>query len=271
MVKVEGETYRCECGCNVFTLNDETGIYSCNACPNEFYGEVEAEDPPAKHDEMRAWLQQRIDRVKESPKLTEHLQRRWTTYGAPKWAECTPDNYEDVDQLLADVEAHYELPFIPQPYTHAELPPEPMPRVPPDEGRTFGKAEYEAFRRRMLAEDERDRGQFMNWVDQMTRASVPLNLGMQTTERRLEIARALLAWAAYGGDDEALRAGLAVVLGDDRVQPAFPLGALLGRLEIDEARGLGAEAWTWADARTYGDMAHAVRTPAVRSVASRRA
>lgn len=44
----------------------------------------------------------------------------------------------------------------------------------------------------------------------------------------------------FDGDDELLRAALVHVLGDDRVQPAFPTGAVLGALSIDEAEALYA-------------------------------
>lgn len=33
MVKIEGRSFRCECGCNVFRESlDEPGLYKCNAC-----------------------------------------------------------------------------------------------------------------------------------------------------------------------------------------------------------------------------------------------
>lgn len=40
-IKLEGKSYRCACGCNVFHKPDKTrlGLYECNACKTRFSGE----------------------------------------------------------------------------------------------------------------------------------------------------------------------------------------------------------------------------------------
>lgn len=39
MVKVEGSSFRCECGCNVFHHGERDDIYICNACEARYIGE----------------------------------------------------------------------------------------------------------------------------------------------------------------------------------------------------------------------------------------
>lgn len=36
MVKMDGKTFQCECGCNVFTRMSSGAIYRCNACRAEY-------------------------------------------------------------------------------------------------------------------------------------------------------------------------------------------------------------------------------------------
>ena len=68
---------------------------------------------------------------------------------------------------------------------------------------------------------------------------MPISLRAARTERAFEISRALATWAETWPDDDALaRHALVHVLGDERVQPGFPTGAVLGALALDEATAL---------------------------------
>jgi hypothetical protein len=169
------------------------------------------------------------------------MRQNWTDNSIPAWAECGPELFDTVATMLDVVERWHELPFIAGPDQRPDLPPEPQARPLPDEGRTLTREDYEAFAKRVNdhSTPADARAQFFAYVEQMAKASKPLNLGQQTTERRLAIAEAMLAWAMVD-DEAAMRIGMAVVLGDDRVQPGFGTGALLGALELDEARGLRA-------------------------------
>lgn len=39
MVQLEGKTFRCGCGCNVFTRIRDTSSFLCNACKSQWKGE----------------------------------------------------------------------------------------------------------------------------------------------------------------------------------------------------------------------------------------
>lgn len=198
--------------------------------------------PNADDDETRAWLSERIAQVKTSSAATTMLQTNWTGNGLPKWTDCGPEHYADLEAMLDLVEKFCELPFIPRPQPpHADIP-EPVARAVPDEGATLDKDAYETFRLELLAEEPSVRGQFFAWVEEMGKASKPLNLGQQTTERRMAIAQALRLWAKVG-DDELLRAALALVLGDDAVQPAFSTGKIVATLSTVDAQRLRRAAY----------------------------
>jgi hypothetical protein len=169
------------------------------------------------------------------------MRENWNSNGLPAWATCAPEHFDTVGTMLDVVERWHELPFIAGPDQRPDLPPEPQARPLPDEGRTLSRHDYELFAKWVNSADVPGdaRAQFFAYVEQMGKASKPLNLGQQTTERRMAIAEAMLAWALVD-DEKAMRGGMAVVLGDDRVQDAFSTGALLGALELDEARGLRA-------------------------------
>lgn len=183
-------------------------------------------------------MQRRIDRVKDNPEAARQLETRWKLYDTPKWADCQPDRYDDVDQLLADVEALHGLPFDPPPHTPEPLPPEPEQRpaeqlVNPDDVRVlFDKVQAlegdaRAFWLQMAA-SLRAYGEQTGFIYDPRK---------QPTVRNFNMVRALLAWAPHC-DEEALRAGLALVLGEDAVQPAFSTGALLAALSASEAAQL---------------------------------
>jgi hypothetical protein len=195
---------------------------------------------PAASDE-RAWLTERLEQVKQHPAALQMMRQNWTDNGIPPWAECGPEHFDTVATMLDVVERWHELPFITRPGQLPNLPPEPVARALPDEGKTLSREDYELFAKRVNdpSTPADARAQFFAYVEQMGKASKPLNLGQQTTERRMAIAEAMLAWALVD-DEAAMRIGMAVVLGDDRVQPSFSTGALLGALELDEARGLRA-------------------------------
>lgn len=105
----------------------------------------------------------------------------------------------------------------------------------PDEGETVGDEEIDA----MLAAHDRltdaARLQSRAWLTEMAAAGTPLGLTKVRSRRRWCLARVVHAWA--GCDDELLRAGLTVVLGDE-AQESITTGVALLALSIDEATRL---------------------------------
>lgn len=172
--------------------------------------------------------------MKENPEAAQQLATRWRLYDTPKWVDCTPDRYDDVDQLLADVEAIHGLPFDPppQPEPLTPAPPERPVAVERDEGPDMEPADIAALRKAYDALP----GEQKAFVDAMKRsandAGVQIGLLARPSRWRFAITRMLLAWSAF--DEELLRAGLALVLGDDAVQESLATGALFGLLD-DEA------------------------------------
>lgn len=213
--------------------------------------------PIVDDDATRAWLSARLAQVKANPKAYQDTLSTWIGSDIPSWDQCTADDYEAVEGLLDLAERIYELPFIPRPQApHADIP-EPVAHTVPDEGATLGKDAYETFRLELLAEEPNVRAQFFAWVDEMGKASKPLNLGQQTTERRMMIAQALRLWAKVG-DDELLRAALALVLGDDAVQPAFTTGKIVATLSTAEADAVARVASSLDGGRVAADYSAGV-------------
>ena len=67
-----------------------------------------------------------------------------------------------------------------------------------------------------------------------------ISVKVHPTRRRWLIARALVRWARHGWDEDIVRAALAHVTGDPMChQPMVLVGAIVGRLTIDQAEALG--------------------------------
>jgi hypothetical protein len=186
------------------------------------------------HDAQRAELQRRIDRVKQNPLATADLTLWWTKL--PKWADCGPEHYADVAAMLDDIEALHEFSFDPPVVELAELPPDPVkpPRVTTD-------LEAVAAALAAVAALTGPAAAFWNAIANGivdAGGSIDPRKGPETDRpRRLEVLRAVLAWCEHH-DEDVLRAGLALCLGDDAVQPAFSTGALLASLKVGEATAL---------------------------------
>lgn len=150
-----------------------------------------------------------------------------------------------IEAVLEQAERASEAPFPVPPAEDAVAPVVPSWVQPPErpaavEPRTFDEgAEIDADTvALMLARLGELDGDARAWVLSMLRqakdAGVPVSLRATPTMRQFETTRGLLAWSGLA-DDDLCRAGLVYVLGDDRVQPGHPLGAVIGALDIDEA------------------------------------
>lgn len=203
----------------------------------------------------------RRDQVLERLRALKAIDDRWPAWVAERWPEdvptltskqiLTPKDWTAIDAVLAAAEAEAQAPFVPAPadedaeptwiVTLARRPRavEPPPDVVPDEGDTVGDAEVDA----MLTRLGGLRGDGRRWATQKLiearDAGVPVSLRATRSVRAFEISRALAAWAeTFGDDDELVRHALVHVVGDDRVQPGYPTGAVIGALAADEATAL---------------------------------
>jgi hypothetical protein len=81
----------------------------------------------------------------------------------------------------------------------------------------------------------------LNVVAQEANATVgSISVKVHPTRRRWLIARALVRWARHGWDEDIVRAALAHVTGDPMChQPMVLVGAIVGRLTIDQAEAFG--------------------------------
>lgn len=203
----------------------------------------------------------RREQVIERLRVLKAIDDRWPTWVAAHWPEnvpalaskalLTPTNWAAIDAVLSAAEAEAQAPFVPAPAdddagpgwvaTLAAAPAveEPAPVAVHDEGDTVGDEEVEA----MLARLGRLTGVARSWATDKLReardAGVPVSLRASRSVRAFEISRALATWAeTYESDDELFRYALCHVVGDDRMQPGFPAGAVLGTLATDEATAL---------------------------------
>jgi hypothetical protein len=158
----------------------------------------------------------------------------------------TPGDFDAYDKAIGLVERDFEMPFNPPPTPPAALRPffDPAPPVAPvvleprtfDEGDPIDDETVDAMLAKMATLAGTDGEQ---WARQMLReardAGVGISLRATRSKRMFEITRALYLWAEAYADDELARCALVHVLGDDRVQPGFPTGAVIGALERMEA------------------------------------
>lgn len=169
--------------------------------------------------------------------------------GVPAWnsgALYSKADFDRIDALVSTYEAAAQTPFTPPAEERmADLIPEravPMaaPEAPPapvfDEG---GPADPEAIER-LRAEMQALTGEARLFALRVLGEARDARVGIAyATKRQLFVRRAIKAWARmFDGDDELVRAALVHVLGDDRVPPGFPTGAVLGALSIGEAEAL---------------------------------
>jgi len=157
----------------------------------------------------------------------------------------SPADFDAYDKAIGLVERDFEMPFNPAPTPPAALRPffdpappvvEPLPPRTFDEGPPIDDETVDAMLAKMATLAGTD-GEL--WARQMLReardAGVGISLRATRSTRMFEITRALFAWAEAYADDELARCALVHVLGDDRVQPGFPTGAVIGALERMEA------------------------------------
>lgn len=164
----------------------------------------------------------------------------------------TRSDFDLYDAAIAAVERAIEAPFVP---AEVESPTpsavyDPTPPAPPEPRRTFDEGDPidDETIAAMLAKMGTLAGtDGEHWARQILReakdAGVPISLRATRSTRMFQITRALYAWAEAYADDELARCALVYVLGDDRVQPGFPTGAVIGSLDIVEAGEFLAIVW----------------------------
>lgn len=162
----------------------------------------------------------------------------------------TKSEFDRIDAVLAEVERNLEAPFPLVPAEDVEPAQTPSwmtaaPAVEPVERREIHNgAEVDGataalLLERLVALTGPSRDWVLGVLHQAKEAGVPISVRQWPTWRHLDITRALLAWAPLD-DDDLVRAGLIHVVGDERVQPGFLTGAVIGALECDEAAAFAA-------------------------------
>lgn len=191
------------------------------------------------HVDRRAWLLERLNVVKAHPAAYTLARARWAHAELPTFDACGPEHFDAVAALLDDVERAHELGFPSAPPEPELEPAAPAPRPVIDEGPDMERADVDALMASVAALAEPARGTFVAFAASVRDAKASVDPRVRPTKRRFQIVRAMKAWA-LAGDEELLRAGLVLVLGDDVVQESHPTGALLAALTIDEASTLEA-------------------------------
>lgn len=229
--------------------------------------------PEVIHAARVAWVMRRIDVLKaHSDDAAKMLGVNLpvdvpTPKAVREGATWTPEQVGAYDEHVARVEAHFEIPFdeidplrlqqlrddqVAQ-QAKRDAAAQPAPELPEiDEGDDWATdAEVEGLRvvqRTMLA--DADKGEdygvtISRWVKGSHRNRRPFHLGRdgeRTSARRLAICWAALECldlVTEGDDPDAVvRSAIAMVIGDDVVQPAFTTGGLLGSLTTEQAKQL---------------------------------
>lgn len=210
----------------------------------------------------------RREQIIERLKALKAIDGRLPGVVALRWPEGVPalasnalytrSDFEAIDAVLAEVERAAEAPFVPRPAEdapaegwvaslaaepdtqedHAASMGEPWPPEY-DDTETVDDPDVDAMLARLNALDGAGRAWATAKLREARDAGVKISLRESRSARAFEISRALATWAeTWGDDDELARQALVHVLGDDRVQPAWPTGAVLGALGQDEATEL---------------------------------
>ena len=114
------------------------------------------------------------------------------------------------------------------------------PAVDEFEGELVDERQLEQLRDAIALLDDGQRA-VLNAIASEAHATVgSISAKVLASRRRWLIARALVRWARHGWDEDIVRAALAHVTGNEQChQPIVLLGAIVGRLTIDQATALG--------------------------------
>ena len=185
--------------------------------------------------------QQLIDRV-EAIKAAGHtatLATHWPDDIPKKNASWTDDHLPFVRMAIVKTEREHRMPFMPEPVPE----PKPAPEVvglaanwllPENDDADPGVVK--ALKDKLAHLEPEHKARADQWAKEANRSGNSISISRTPTRRKAEIVRAVLAWCAF--DDAVMREALITVIGDDRVQPGFPVGAILGSLTLDEATRL---------------------------------
>lgn len=199
--------------------------------------------------------------------------------GVPAWnsgALYDRRDFEKIDAMLATYERAAEVPFAPIAQERIDdLKPEPFlcPQHeladevgepwPPvfDEGAPALDSAIDELLRQMSLLEGPGRQWALGVLREARDGGVPIHLSAKRSERAFAITRAVWHWASeHPDDDELVRCALVLVVGDDRVQPAFPTGAVIGALAIDEADRFMATIYRLA----VGELAYVIDSQGAR-------
>lgn len=207
----------------------------------------------------------RRDQVIERLKALKGIDERWPAWVAARWPEGVPTlaskaifgpkDYARLDEVISAAEAEAAAPFVPLPDGEEAQPAPCVPVAetqqdraasmgepwPPefDDGGHVDDDDVAAMLARLNALTGPGRAWAQAKLLEARDAGVKISLRESRTTRACEISRALASWAeTWGDDDQLVRHALVHVVGDDRVQPAWPTGAVLGALGVDEATAL---------------------------------
>src|SRR5574338_7306 len=216
---------------------------------------------PATADE---WITGRIETLVASRAAKAMLAQHWPA-GTPKRAPRTDEQVDAIVPVLERIETAVEAPY---PYSDprprpapdlppaAQTPPHHWPR--PDDGPTVDEGDREALKARAAQLDAGRAAMCSAWRAEGKRHGAPwggVDEAGAWTRRCWSDNRAALWCVEHLWDDEdpeaLTRAALTIVTGED-VQPAWPVGAAIGALTIDQADQLAdiAAAFGRGDADT---------------------
>lgn len=216
---------------------------------------------PATTDE---WITGRIQTLVASRAAKAMLAQHWPA-GTPKRAPWTDEQIDAIVPVLERIETAVEAPYPysdPRPRPEPDLPPAAQtpphhwPR--PDDGPAVDEGDREALKARAAQLDAGRAAMCSAWRAEGKRHGAPwggVDEAGAWTRRCWSDNRAALWCVEHLWDDEdpeaLTRAALAIVTGED-VQPAWPVGAVIGALTIDQADQLAdiAAAFGAGDADT---------------------
>lgn len=182
---------------------------------------------------------QRLQVIVAHPEAKTMVGYLWPT-GVPTLKSgdpISPEQREQVDVALAEIEKQHCLPFPTISTTVPTEPPTVALRKPAaDEGRTVTPAEIEGVNKLAGELPESCRAIVSDAMKACTKANRGIRLsghGGKPTEHRMEVCKALVA-LAHSDDIEIIMAAIAIATGDER-KNADALGDTLGGLTIKQA------------------------------------
>lgn len=193
--------------------------------------------------ERRAWIEQRVRTVLEQPDGRAMLQLCWPP-DIPRLSSDHKHTAAELDRLttaLDEAEKGSSAPFpapdpanIAKPVVEAKEEPRKAQPKPLDEGRFVDQPTIDALRAKFDSLLPEQQKQIADWAREAHAADRNVSLQLKPSERRFNIARAMIELATtWEGDSDAVPAVIRTVTPLDTT-----VGATLGSLTIDQAESL---------------------------------